>query len=140
MELFIENLYIKYITTMVRYIFPLFIFLQFSKCQNNPKKNNNTNKYDSVITVQVNQKFSIPLLTSSNYSWKWKDSNFICYMTYEGQNFKSLKNLPGGNGLQTFFFRPTKKGHVLIEFMFVQPYIKPYPQDAKKKYFEVIIK
>lgn len=124
---------------MVRYFISLFIFLQSSKCQNNSIKNDNVVKYDSLIIVPVNHEFSIPFIVSSNYSWKWKDSNFLIFMTYERQSYKSFKNLPGSNGVQTFFFRPMKKGQVLIEFLFVQPFLKPYPQDAKKKYIKVII-
>ena len=124
---------------MLKLISALFSLIYLSTCENHQSKISINNLYDSIITINVNQQFSIDLIATSDYSWKFKDMSFESYITYNQQRFKTLKNLPGSNGIQTFYFTAKKKGETQIEFIFVRPYIKPYPEEAKKKYYKIII-
>ena len=117
----------------------LIILLYFLKCSSHHSSSQFNNPFDSTFTVKVGQEFTIDLTVSADYSWKLADSNFLPFVEYRKRTFRTLKNLPGSKGIQTFFFIAVKKGETKIEFLFVRPYIKPYPANAERKSYKIII-
>lgn len=95
------------------------------------------------ITVNKNALFSIdlPAAVGRGFSWQLNDSSFEQKLHYEGQSFTSgPKDKDGSDGIQHFSFRALEKGSATIRFLYVQPFIKPYPVNAKTKSYQITIR
>jgi predicted secreted protein len=108
-----------------------------------PMQNNVTGKSaeQEKIVVKTDSVFSIKLQCSAGagFSWQLTDSSFKG-LQYLGQDFANMStDKDGQDGIQTFHFKALKAGDDAIQFVYVQPFIKPRPADAKLKSFAIKI-
>ena len=135
-----EHFRIK-LSLVMEIIFLVISLITVAGCKGNQiqTKTINTN-CDSTISTGNNKEFSIQLYCAagSGFSWQILDSQFLTNIKYEKQTFKSINNIPGSDGIQTFYFKPIKKGEAIINFIYVQPFIKPWPTNSLKRCFKII--
>jgi predicted secreted protein len=110
---------------------------------NEPMQNNLTGKPadQEKISVRVDSVFSIKLQCSvgAGFSWQLTDSGFT-NLQYLGQDFANMPtDKDGQDGIQAFHFKALKAGDDAVRFVYVQPFIKPRPADAKLKDFVIQI-
>lgn len=95
-----------------------------------------------IMRVDAGSGFSIQLVCAAaqGFSWRLPDSSFSEKVKIIRQTFKSMQDLPGGDGLQTFIFIATEKGNVIIRFEYVKPFMRPQDIDPPKKCYRILIK
>ena len=99
-------------------------------------------KHKKTIHTDVNHEFKITLVCQcgTGFSWKLSDSSFNKNIQFLKQDFAPDKDSrPGSDGTQLFFFKAVKKGVASVRFVYVRPFIKEIPPNAKKESFQVII-
>jgi len=97
---------------------------------------------DSTLVVKINQSFTIRLRSepSQGYSWKLVDSSSTLLKQNQKETFEQpSSSIPGNGGTQVFYFKALKSGNGTIRFIYVRPFEKPYPKNAPKKVFHVVI-
>nr|WP_199083046.1 protease inhibitor I42 family protein [Pedobacter sp. ASV19] len=97
---------------------------------------------DSTILAKKGTVFTIDLTAAvgQGFSWQLRDSVFGEKLRYMEQTFSNKKNtVPGSDGIQHFSFKAIRSGKTALSFIYVQPFIKPYPKDAKTKQFSIVI-
>jgi len=98
-------------------------------------ENTKTVKIDSVLTI------SLPADAGRGFSWQLADSAFAKQLLYTGQTYTEAagEEKDGAAGMQHFQFKGLLPGKVALHFIYVQPFVKPYPKDAPTKAFTVTI-
>lgn len=88
---------------------------------------------DSVVSVLL------PAKMGEGYSWKINSDlkNNIELIT-ENQIQKN-ETVDGAEEIQEFIFKGLKPGKIEVNFIYVKPWIKPYPKNAKTKNIIFII-
>jgi predicted secreted protein len=108
----------------------------------NQKEKEDAPADSSVIKVSTDSVFTIQLKASvgQGFSWQLNDSSYKKYLTYKGQTFENMNPaIEGADGIQHFKFQPTVTGTASLQFIYVQPFVKPYPKDAPVKNFTIQI-
>eukprot|EP01132_Coremiostelium_polycephalum_P015349 gene15349-18551_t len=104
--------------------------------------NQSHGRKDSTIMVKKGSVFTIdmPALAGQGFSWQLRDSTFKARLFYVEQSYTNANNsIPGSEGVQHFSFKALAPGKTVIGFIYVQPFIKPYPKDAKTKQYSIVI-
>jgi predicted secreted protein len=101
-----------------------------------------TRNADTTIRVGVEDTFSVvlPASAGTGFSWQLKDSAYAGKLRFLKQTYKDdTPSLPGGPGLQLFYFQALRRGPVHLRFICVRPFQRPYPPGAPAKNVYVII-
>jgi predicted secreted protein len=92
-------------------------------------------KKTDVITVAKDTTFSVNLdcAAGRGFSWRLAETNSHSKLQLIKQTFtNSAKDIDGATGVQTFHFKALAPGTANLQFIYVQPFQKPYPVDAPK--------
>ncbi|PZP49506.1 MAG: hypothetical protein DI598_07655 [Pseudopedobacter saltans] len=135
-----KNIHVSFLLTIITFL----VACNTTNTKDNKSKTVQLSLMDSNSKV-VNNKdsFTIDLNASvgQGFSWQLADSSFEKNVHYLGQTFE---NQPGGkdgsDGIQHFKFQAIEKGQTTLNFIYVQPFNKPYPKDSKTKQFPITIK
>jgi Chagasin family peptidase inhibitor I42. len=87
------------------------------------------------MTVTKDSPFTIdlPCAAGRGFSWQLADSSsFQSNVQFIRQTFDlGPVDKDGADGVQHFYFKATAPGTATIKFIYVQPFRKPYPKDAR---------
>lgn len=90
---------------------------------------------DSLFTIDL------PCAAGRGFSWQLADSSFQNNIQFIRETFANGPvDKDGADGVQHFYFRARAPGTATIKFIYVQPFRKPYPKDARTKDITVTIK
>jgi predicted secreted protein len=107
---------------------------------NNQEEQQNTTS-ENAITAVKDSTFTIDLSAAvgTGYSWQLADSAFN-NISFQGQTFTNdSTGKEGADGIQHFKFKAVQKGAAVIRFIYVRPFDKPFPKNAKAKSFSITI-
>jgi predicted secreted protein len=90
---------------------------------------------DSLFTIDL------PCAAGRGFSWQLADSSFQSNIQFIRQTFSNGPvDKDGADGVQHFHFKAMAPGTAIIKFIYVQPFHKPYPKDARATNITVTIK
>jgi len=96
------------------------------------------------MTVIKDSPFTIdlPCAAGRGFSWQLADSSsFQSNVQFIRQTFSNGPvDKDGADGVQHFYFKATAAGTAAIKFIYVQPFRKPYPKDARTADITVTIR
>jgi predicted secreted protein len=94
------------------------------------------------MTVKQGEQFTIRLRAQAGTGYSWKLVNHSPGLTEQTQKEtyeNSPDSKPGSAGIQTFYFKAIKAGMETISFVYLQPFVKPVPENAQQKKVHVTI-
>lgn len=98
---------------------------------------------DTTLNVHLGETFHIRLRCAAGqgYSWQLTDSASTKVRQEGRQTFETLPDSKAGSdGIQDFPFKAIRAGRETLTFIYVQPYNKPYPANAPRKTWHIIIR
>jgi inhibitor of cysteine peptidase len=91
-------------------------------------------KNDSAFLIRL------PAALGEGYSWQLIDSSFSEYVTFEKEDSKNqVKSQAGSSSIQVFHFRAIKPGTTTIRLIYGRPFQKPFPKEAPRRIYKIVI-
>jgi len=95
------------------------------------------------MTVNKGSVFTIdlPCAAGRGFSWQLADSSYQSNLEFLRETFDNGPvDKDGADGVQHFHFKAIASGTATLKFVYVQPFRKPYPKDARVTNISVTIK
>jgi predicted secreted protein len=94
------------------------------------------------LNVTNGATFTIDLRCAAGrgFSWQLVESSDTNVVTVLRQRFTNETDKDGSDGIQHFDFKASAVGKTNLKFIYVQPFRKPFPKDAKSTNVVVTIK
>lgn len=94
-----------------------------------------------IVTKDSSFTIDLPCAAGRGFSWQLADSSFQRNLEFIEQTFANGPvDKDGADGVQHFHFKATAPGTATVKFIYVQPFRKPYPKDARETDVTVTIK
>jgi predicted secreted protein len=91
-------------------------------------------KSDSAFMIML------PAALGEGYSWQLIDSSFSDYVAFVNADSKNqVKSQAGGSGIQVYHLKAIKAGTTTIRFIYGQSLQKPFPKDAPRRIYKIVI-
>ena len=94
------------------------------------------------LTVAKGTNFTIDLRCAAGrgFSWQLAEMAPTNKVSVLGERFTTETDKDGGDGIQHFDFKASVTGTTTLRFIYVQPFRKPFPKDARTTNIVVTIK
>ena len=92
------------------------------------------------VTNGVNFTIDLRCAVGRGFSWQLVETSDTNAVTFLQQRFTNEIDKDGSDGIQHFDFKASAIGTANLKFIYVQPFRKPFPKDAKTTNVIVTIK